>query len=309
MNNFKSKIVSQSIAIVTTTLYPHWYKGNLKKDSTEEEKIQKTRGDLALEMLKAAKEKNFWIVLIDAGSSLEFLEQLTKIGIKSISAKDKALSPSRQQGFKLASKIKGVKVICWLEPEKVSIPKDSLPHAVLPILKNQSDIVIPKRDESAFATYPSYQAEIEKLANKKWNTILKKYKLLPQKADELDIWFGPKFFRNNPHLIKLFLRRYKFKSNRLSRKEYKFDEALDLDLWQNAIILPIISAVKEGYHVMSYPINFSYPAEQKKVENNSSLMRRKREIQYRGILLATEYFTRYITKRKKLDKIKLTRNY
>lgn len=268
-----------AVAIVTTTLYPFWYRGAPKNSSTEQAKVNKVRGDLAIEMLSEAKKKNFQVVLIDAGSSKDFVKEIIRIGIKVIPSKNKALSPSRQQGFKLASKIKGVKVICWLEPEKVSIIKDSLPQAVLPILNNQADIIIPKRSKTAFSTYPSFQAKIEKIANKKWNKILKKHKLLSTKAEELDIWFGPKFFKNDPKLINIFQKSYQLK-----------DKAKKMDIWSNAIIFPTITALKLGYKVVSIKTRYEHPKEQTAVEENSGLMRKKRQLQYKSILLTTEYF-------------------
>lgn len=242
-------------------------------------KVGKVRGDLAIEMLREAKKKNFQIILIDAGSPKVFLKEITKIGIKVIRSKNQALSPSRQQGFKLASKMKGVKVICWLEPEKVSIPKDCLPQAVLPILNNQADIIIPKRGKTAFSTYPSFQAKIEEVANKKWNSILKKHKLLSKEAEELDIWFGPKFFKNDPKLINIFQKSYQFK-----------DKIQKMDIWSNAIIFPIICALKLGYRVVSTKVHYEHPKQQTAVEKNSGIMRRKRQIQYQSILSTTEYF-------------------
>lgn len=278
-NDFKASISNTAIAIVTTTFYPFWYRETLKNNSTEQVKIDKIRGDLAIEMLSEAKKKNFQIILIDAGSSRVFTKEIARIGIKIIRPKNKALSPSRQYGFILASKMKGVKVICWLEPEKVSIPKDCLPQAVLPILNNQADIVIPKRDKKAFSTYPSFQARIEKIANKKWNSRLKEHKLLSKKAEELDIWFGPKFFKNDPKLINIFQKSYQFK-----------DKIQKLDIWSNAIIFPIITALKLGYKVVSSKVQYEHPKQQTVAEENSVLMRRKRQIQYQSILSTTEHF-------------------
>lgn len=267
------------IAIVTTTFYPFWYRGTLKNTSTEKVKVDKIRGDLAIEMLNEARKKNFQIILIDAGSSRVFIKEITRIGIKVIHSKNKKLSPSRQYGFKLASKMKGVKIICWLEPEKVSIPKDCLPQAVLPILKNQADIVIPKRDKKAFYTYPSFQAKIEETANKRWNSMLKEHKLISKDAEELDIWFGPKFFKNDPKLINIFQKSYQFK-----------DKIQKMDIWSNAIIFPIITAMRLGYKVVSSKVQYQHPKQQTIAEESSVLMRRKRQIQYQSILSTTEYF-------------------
>lgn len=290
-DNLNDKINSRSIAIVTSTFYPSWYQGSIRKDCTEQEKIDKVRGDLAMEMLTIAKKKNFQIILIDAGSTKEFLKEVAKIGIKVRKAKDKTLSPSRQQGFNLASNIKGIKVICWTEPEKVSIPKDCLPQTVLPILKNQADIIVPKRNKESFATYPAYQVKNERLANKKWNKMLKDRKLLPKEVEELDVYFGPKFFKNDPRLVKIFLRRYEFQNKKLKQ-----------DIWSNAIIFPLISSLDAGYRLMSVDIPYRHPQKQTEVEKMSRIMKGKREIQYYTILLTTKLFIEMsVSQRKKLE--------
>lgn len=272
-------IEGKAIAFVTSTLYPFWYQGILKNNSPAQEKIDKIRGDLALQMLSEAQKKGIQIILIDAGSSEAFIKKITRIGINVIHSKNKALSPSRQYGYKIASKTKGVKVICWLEPEKVSIPRDCLSQAVLPLLRDKADIVIPKRSNTAFATYPSFQAKIEKNANKQWNNILKKHKILSKKAEDLDIWFGPKFFKNDPKLIDIFQKRYQFK-----------EKIQKMDIWSNSIIFPIITALKKGYRVISVKVDYKHPKIQTAIEDNSTLMMKKRRVQYRSILSTTEYF-------------------
>ncbi len=279
LNNLKTNISTRTIAIVTTTFYPFWYPGVLKNNSIEQLKVDKIRGDLAIEMLNEAKKKKFQIVLIDAGSSSIFIKEITRIGIKVIRSKNKKLSPSRQYGFNLASKMKGVKVICWLEPEKIDIIKNTLPQAVIPILNNKADIVVPKRDKKSFSTYPSFQAKIEESANKRWNSKLKEHELISKDEEELDIWFGPKFFKNDPKLINIFQKSYQFK-----------DKIQKMDIWSNAIIFPIITAMRLGYKVVSFKVRYQHPKLQTFVEKNSVLMRRKRQIQYQSILSTTEYF-------------------
>lgn len=281
LDNPKDKSVNSLIAIVTSTLYPTWYEGRTQKKfkNSEQNKIDKIRGDLAIKMLITARKQGFQIVVVDSGSSPAFLEKLKQTGIKVTPAKNKSLSPSRQEGFQKAAKLKGVKVICWVEPEKVSFVKHALPQAVSPLLNNQADIVIPARDKKAFNTYPTYQAKIEKKANQIWNNILRKHQILPAKSADLDIWFGPKCFKNDPKLIGIFLKKYHFK-----------EKVQKLDLWSGAIVLPIISALKQGYRVVSININYQHPRKQTAIEENSNLMKKKRQLQYHSILSTTNQF-------------------
>lgn len=281
-DTIEDKACKSSIAVVTATLYRNWYTGKVKNSMPEDgerDRIDKVRGDLAIETLTVAKSKGFQIVVVDSGSSKAFLEKIRQIGIKPISAKNKGLSLNRQEGFQKAARLREVKVICWVEPEKVDIIKNTLPQAVIPILNNQADIVIPKRNEQAFNTYPTYQAEIEKRANRAWNNILRKYNVLPIKVSDLDIWFGPKFFKNDPKLIKIFLREYQFK-----------DKIQKLDIWSNAIVFPVITALKKGYKVISVKVAYKHSKKQTAIEENSPLMMKKRQVQYRSILSTTEYF-------------------
>ncbi len=303
----KADITPRSIAVVTTTLYPTWYKGSVRKHSADNSNYKihdKVRGDLALKMIKIALQKCFHVVVVDGGSSAEFKKSLAQTGARISKKEVKRMSPSRQQGFKEASQIKGVKVICWVEPEKVYIPQNCLPWAVIPILKGETDIIIPKRDGEAFKSYPTYQAKIEKKANKAWNGLLRKYNILNPSIPDLDIWFGPKFFRNNPKLVEIFLRQYEFDSSRL-KKVSKKGFFVQLDLWPNAIIFPIISALKSGYKVTSVDVYYKHPDKQTSIEENSAVMKRKRDMQYKEILLATKLFIQLITKSNKTTGIKL----
>lgn len=148
------EIDPRSVAVVTTTFYPNWYPG----PSSESENSDKVRGDLALRMLSEARSKSFQLVVVDGSNNQMFKEVLRRIDINPLPETEKGMSASRQQGFSEAHILEGVKVICWLEPEKVSISRDCLPEAVIPILRGEADIVVPKRNEDLFKkTYPDLQ--------------------------------------------------------------------------------------------------------------------------------------------------------
>lgn len=281
----------RSIAVVTTTFYPKWYPGVLE----EKDIVDKIRGDLALEMINVAQKKGFQIVVIDGASNQEYKEELIKLGVIPSPETEKGMSGSRQQGFREASQLKGVKVICWAEPEKVSIVRDCLPQAIVPILNGEADIVIPHRGKNAFDTYPDYQVEFEQKANRIWNAILRKYKILPPTTPDLDVWFGPRFFRNDPNLLEIFLKKYEFNKDDLSKEGFNYHNIIRPELWPNAIFFPVVGALNKGYKVISVDMPYIHPLKQTSIEQDSVEFRRKREIQFKGIVLATEHLARTLT--------------
>lgn len=276
----------KSIGIASTTLYKNWYPGPPVPNHFIVDKI---RGDLALETFKEAMLKKFQITVIDGGSSETFIQELVAQNIPfTKQEKEKpSMSGGRRQAFKEISGRDGVKVIVWTEPEKISIARDALPKAVLPILQGTADVVIPKRDKVAFATYPDYQTRYEQKANRLWNNILREHKLLPQDAEDLDVWFGPRFFKNDPEIVQTFLDKYEF-----NKHERKLDEIVNPDLWPNATFLPVISALHKGLRIVNVPVHYTHPAEQTAIEIDNDIFRRKRDIQYKNIIVSTIHFIR-----------------
>lgn len=270
------------IVVATSTFYPKWYPGKVKKHDI----VDKVRGDLAIEMFREATLKGYQVIVVDHGESPEsFKTELTKVGVTPQFGGDLSMTARRQQAFREASKLEGVRVICYAEPEKVSIVRDCLPDAVLPLIQGKADIVIPKRDETAFRTYPNYQVEYEKRGNRLWNTLLREHNLMPKDAEDLDVWFGPRFFRNDPNILNLFLRRYEFK-----KRQLKLDQIVDLTLWPNSIFLPVVAALHEGFRVLGVNVPYKNPTEQTRIETDSQGFRRKRDIQYKSLIISTIHF-------------------
>jgi len=252
------------IAIATTTFYPDW-----NGDSGYEKTSQKVRGDIALATIEEAKKHGYQLIVVDGGSSQAFKERLSSLGVEFSNQVELGMSSGRQQAFKEAADLKGVQVIVWTEPEELSIIRDCLPEAVVPILTGEADIVIPKREEKSFATYPSYQVEYEKRANRLWNAILRKQGLLPKHSEDLDVWFGPKFFKNSPEILELFLAKYEFK---------KGERALDSRL-----------------KVTGVKVRYVHPKEQTAIElENIAEFSKKRDIQFKDIIVTTIHFIRLL---------------
>jgi len=267
-----------SIVIATSTLYPDWFPTSSSDSSVI------IRGNLALETIRSGISSGYKFVLVDGGSSQVFIDEAKNLGAHVLAQTEKGMSPGRRQAFTEASKFPGSKVICWLEPEKVSVIKDCLPAAILPILTGEADVVVPKRDEASFLTYPDYQVKWEKRANNLWNKILKKRGLMPQESEDLDVWFGPKFFRNDPAILDIFLTKYQLAKSGPKLNLYK---AVNPEDWANSTFLPIITALKEGYKVKSVIVPYRHPPEQTKLEQNSDSFLKKRVLQFESIIFST----------------------
>lgn len=278
----KEQLNPHFIAIATTTFYPGWYSGEAKGL----EDVDKIRGDLFIKLAKETRDKGFQLAVIDGGSSDAFSKEVKEMGVDITPQKEKGMSASRREAFIKASKLGEVRVISWVEPEKVSIIRDSLPFAVLPILQGSVEIVVPKRSDESLTTYPAYQASYEKRANILWNKILRSRGLLPVNQ-ELDVWFGPKFFANKPEVLALFLRKYEYGGG-----ESKLDKKVDPEQWANAIFIPIVAALQKGMRVASVDVHYEYPETQFISEKDNEKFKEKRETQLRNIIISTIHYIR-----------------
>jgi hypothetical protein len=281
----------KSLAVVTTTFYPKWYPGERQKDDRI---VDKVRGDLALQMLREANLKGFQTVVVDGANNQPFKEALVQIGVTPKEETERGMSGSRRQGFREASQLPDVKVICWAEPEKVSITRDCLPQAVIPILKGEADIVVPKRTKEGMATLPDYQAEFETESNRLWNLRLRKEGLLQEDVEDLDVWFGPRFFKNDPEIFKLFTDKYEFEKTDLDEKGLKYQKIINPESYPNATFFPVVAALNKGYKVVSVEVPYRHPAEQTAIEQDSAEFRRKRQVQQRSILFANTSFIKML---------------
>ena len=288
------KLTPYDIGIATTTIYPTWEP--LPEDSTRNvDDINGVRGDLALQTIKKAVENGFQIVVIDnPKSSVAFKQALEALAVDQpnlhiYQEEDiSTMSAGRRQAMKDVSAL-DVKVIAWTEPEKISMI-DNLMQSAQSLLTEDVDIVVPKRDEIAFSTYPTYQADWEKRANTEFNRLLRNHGLLPDDTEDLDAWIGPRLIKNNLNILKLFLHTWE-----LEQTDPKADNGkLDPELWPNAIFLPLVAALwrdkllGQAPRVKSVAIDYRHPAEQTRIEKDSDMLQAKREQQFKNIIGATE---------------------
>jgi len=293
----------QSLGVVTTTHYPLWYKGNINP-LKREALVDKVRGDLALETIHSVTINGYQIVVVDSQKSPAFGEELKKLNDIILAEEIPGLSNSRQQGFRKAleltykegQKAVPIEIIAWVEPEKVSIVKNNIPIIIKPLLKNKADIVIPKRGMQEFVdTYPDYQVKYEKASNLLWNRMLRIFGIMPQDHEDLDVWFGPRFFSNKPEVTSLFLKKYNYLEN--SNLQETSNKIYQTDGYSNALYFPVIQALFNHLRVESVEIPYLHPETQTQIENNNDNFKQKRLNQQREIIRTNADFCRMLLKR------------
>lgn len=276
----------KSIAIVTGTFYPTWYEGDAKDPLSAD----KVRGDLALQSFKEAQRQNFNLSIIDGGSSEAFKKALGQNNFYFEMQKQKGgYSPARRQGIERAETLQGIKVIVQTEPEKVSVISDCIQPAILPILKNEADVVIPERDEESFSTYPKLQAQQEQKANKLYNAILRAHGLLKDNDPDLDFWFGQRFFANTPQLTELFKTTYQYRKDNTA-----LDKKVNVEMYSNIQFFPVVEALYRELRVKSVLVPYRHPQIQTEFEEGNLDFDTKRHTQRRTIITELVNFIRYL---------------
>lgn len=217
------------------------------------------------------------VVINDGDSSKEFKDELIKRKIIVEARIGEGRATARRQLIEYSSHIPGARVVVRVEPEKVSLVNECVPRLIEPILRNEADIVVPKRQQDLFySSYPDYMYKSEMYANKKYNDILHESKILPAK-EEFDFFFGPVVFNNKPKISKLFLESFDLnlkKESVVGARKY-----LNSDDFFNSQILGVVKALSIGIRVTSIEIPFRYPITQKENEiiNKISFMKKRKE--------------------------------
>lgn len=297
-----ASFVVSEVALCLITYYPKWYRGKLQSIKHSD----KVRGDLALDSIREAVKIGLQVVVVDGKSSLSFKRELLQFDtLHVIKRKSVKRSPSKRLAIKKASKLSGVKAIILSEPEKTSLISECLWEIVMPILKGETDIVIPKRSDQLFkASYPFYMYESEVEGNKIYNEALRTHGLLDPSTEDLDMFFGPRVIRNDRKIIALFMRRY---SMRIGRYMIT-NELFEPEEYSNAQFFPIVQALKRGLKVLSVEVPFRYQTIQK--ENEEIGQRdnffEKRRTQRMSILIDLMHFLSYL-ERKKVSGIRAVR--
>lgn len=283
----------KAIAICVTTSYPKWYRGNLRSIKHTD----KVRGDLALDFLSRAIKRGYQVVLADSKSSKTFRRELSKFPeVRVIKRRSTKRSPGKRLTIKMASELAGVKVLVLTEAEKTSL-LDSIFLIIHPVLEGLADIVVPKRNQELFkSTYPSYMYESEVEGNKIYNETLRAYGLLSKHMEDLDMFFGPRVFRNDKKIISLFMKRFDYKLMGAVLAHRIFDP----EEYSNVQYFPIVKALKRDFKVKSVETPFSYPLIQKENEEVGARIAflEKRKIQRLSVLLDLIHFMSHLKNKK-----------
>lgn len=280
---------STEIAIGLITSYPKWYKGKIRSIKHTD----KVRGDLALSFVVKAKEQQYQIVVSDKSSAKTFFKELKSLtGITLLRRNGVKASFGKRQVIKKIASMGGIKVIVLAEPEKLGLIA-SLPLLVQPILDDEADMVIPKRDDELFKkTYPHYMYESEIEGNIMYNEILRVNGFLKTSQEDLDMFFGPRVIANKPSLVRFFLKKYILHVAHISFPS----EYFDTEKYSNGIFFPVINALRKKFRVKSITIPFSYPHIQKENEEKGvkELFIEKRKSQRLGLLIELLHFVSYL---------------
>lgn len=241
------------LVIFTTTRY-----GN--------DEVSLTRSALAEDFFRRAKEMNIRCVVVDGGSTPEFLKRIEQFdNVKVIVDPSLGMGESRRKALQEATQIVADDVkspnFLWTEPEKNGlITAENLDKMISGLRSDLTDIVVPARKSKD--TLPKFQAWIESRANKR---AMKAAEIPPEAIErELDLWFGPKMFNR-------------------AGAQYFLDYKGGLDKW-DAIIKPVIDAYKDNKRISAVPVEFFYDESQREQEEGSREFKKKRFEQYSQIL-------------------------
>ena len=173
------------VVVATTTFYKN----------TEELRFR-----LACDMVKAAVANGHRVVIVDASPDPTIASRLREIGALVLPQLHKGMGPGRREAFFHATELAGVNSIehiVWTEPEKVDLVR-FMNQIVEPINAVSSPIVIPKRSEVAWSSWPAFQLESEMRANTVYNNAFG--------GENFDPMFGPVAFHVD--VAEAFIRAY-----------------------------------------------------------------------------------------------------
>lgn len=230
------------IAIATSTAYSHWYPGvRVSPVDTD-----KTRGDLALDLVRAGSERGYYVVVSTSQNSEAFEKELRHLQDQDskiiVCEAPRVRAIGRREAFRMALEQPNVKVIVNTEPEKPQIVSEFILDIVGPILREEADIIIPSRNQELFEqTYPKYMYESEVLVNRRYNSLLD-FIAVKDPSIHYDWFFGPRAFSTKKVVSQLFLKKYvidpKRPLNQIGIKKFVNPES-----WSDAQFFPVVEAL------------------------------------------------------------------
>lgn len=222
--------------------------------STLYKDVNDVRAQLALRFASLAEGASWPMTVVDAGSPKEFVDAMYERGAHVLLAPlSMKMGACRRQAMDYALAFAGDEgVVIWSEPEKHPLICD-IGKIADPILSGRVDMVVPQRSEAGMASYPPEQADAERIGNRAFQYLT---------GMALDVWFG--VFAANAKALRYFL-------------EYNGEYG---DLW-DSIIVPRVTAIKDGVCVASVPVSYTHPPEQTSQEtgNVGFLLKRLAQLQ------------------------------
>jgi glycosyltransferase involved in cell wall biosynthesis len=219
-----SREIASKVAIATTTFY---------KDTLAD----KNRSTLALNLAQEAKKEGYELIVVDGGSSDEFLENLRSTGAHLFKENKGGMGVGRRQAIREALTSQKP-VLAWVEPEKGPYISQ-IAKTARPILMGEADLVVPRRE--SLDSYPTAQRYGEPLGN----TALKNLTGL-----DIDYFFGPKTWHNQ--MTPYFL---------------NYDGKPYGDLW-DSILFPLFNMARDNRRIKSIDVVYEHPSVQKTDEDN-----------------------------------------
>lgn len=292
----KEKIpFADKIIVATNFLYKNYHglPQGQQRDIADTDGI---RGDLAIQSITKAISQGVQVVAADGGSSEEFLtaiKEFESLGLLTIVSTSKpGRGPQRRAAFEVAIQFPGKQAIVYFQPEKDSL-MDYLTEITKPIVDGNADIVVPARTSDLFKqTYPDYMRESELNVNKTYNWLMHRAGILP-KGENLDWFFGPVVFRNNPEIVSYFLREYVLRAPIRSRVGAQPNP----ELHSVSHYFPIIEALFNKKKVVGVEIPFVYPKAQRDNEMSPETVaqfQQRRKLDASAYRLETLHFLEYL---------------
>jgi glycosyltransferase involved in cell wall biosynthesis len=226
---------AEKIVLVTSTRY--------RSDSLSDT----IRSELALSLVKQAKELNYSVIIVDDNSPEPLIKEFQTNNAQVYQQERKGMGNARRQAFSLAYD-SGKEVIVWLEPEKDSFVRH-IGKCAKPILKGNAGVVIPRR--KSLDSYPEFQRISETEGNNFFKEITQA---------SFDVFFGPRLFQR-----------------KLSHYFINYDGRYG-DLWES-INIPIVEMVFKKERIREIIVDFEYPSQQAQLESQSQEFLEKRKIQ------------------------------
>jgi hypothetical protein len=274
------KYIPRNTALATTTRYP-----SIDGIMTAEHAL---RAALAKCMFEKAIQTGYALVIVDSGSDAGWLQEMKDLGAhisreKQYTSGKHAIGKSKRQAL-LEAGMSGRNLIQWLEPEKHNYInaqncQDPAVIAGIPIIKGDTDIVIPQRRDN-LASYPVQQYHAEIASNLTLASLFGEYLvnkgIMDKKSDlvYLDLAFGPRVM-NHKSL------------------DYFVNYAGEFgDRWES-IYIPVWQAIIDGLRVRSVGVDYLHPQEQTRYEESRTIFGLKRIEQLTSIITAAKNMMKY----------------